>query len=285
MLARRLAFLRVVEVLPPLFAAAGSSMDRLAASAATERFGDEARGIRDFADVIVVANVKDLTRIKFDSVHAAVMLQEDFSLPAAPVVVVRDQNRPQFLSTVLTVVSLGLNSMMIAWGDDYPKSSRASNVRDFPDLARAIREASRIRSRARSPTRFFAPIDIEGLAYPRGVVLAKERLKAGADFLLAQPPTTDDGETFERHASLLERTGLKEKVLLNVFHFKDEGDVRKYERMFGWRLPGELHQAAKGEGGLVGLEREVIRRLRTEGFTGVYLSTRGNPSIAGRLLS
>ncbi|MDG7006924.1 MAG: methylenetetrahydrofolate reductase [Nitrososphaerota archaeon] len=280
-----MAFLRVVEILPPFFPAAGGRTDRIPAGAAMGRFGEEARGVRDFADVLLVADVKDLRRVKFDGVLAAAMLRDDFNLPAAPVIVVRDQNRPQFLSTVLTVVSLGLDGMLIAWGDDFPASSHASNVRDFPDLAKAIREASRIRSRARSLTRLFAPIDVESLAYPKGVALARGRLRAGADFLLAQPPTTDDGETFDRHASLLVRAGLKEKVLPNVFHFTDEGDVRGYEKMFGWRLPRELHQAARGEGGLTELERKVIHRLRAEGFAGVYLSTRGNPSLAERLLS
>lgn len=248
-----------------------------------ERFREEVKGVRDFADVVLVANVKDLRRLKFDSVHAAVTLLEDFP-SAAPVVVVRDLNRPQFLSTVLTAISLGVNWVMVAWGDDYPESVGASNVRDFPDLAKAIREASRIRARARSPTRFLAPVDIDSLAHPKGVALAKDRLRAGADLLLAQPPTTDDGETFDRHGAFLERAGLKAKVLPNVFHFKGEDDIREYERMFGWRLPREVHRAAAEER-LTGLERKVIRRLRSEGFAGVYLSTRGDPAVARRLLS
>ena len=251
-----------------------------------ERFAREVAGARGVADVILVANVKDLNRLKFDSVHAAAMLQQDSNLRAAPVVVVRDQNRPQFLSTVLTGISLGLGAMMIAWGDDYPESSRTSNVHDFPSLAGAIREASRIRSRARSSIQFFAPVDLESLAYQRGVALAKERLAAGADLLLAQPPTTDAGQAFDRHDALLEGSALKGRVLPNVFHFKDEGDLRGYERMFGWRLPKEVHLAATGgERELAELERKVVRRLRSEEYPGVYLSTRGNPSVAKRLLS
>lgn len=281
-----MAFLRVVEVLPPLFDASRSKDDRIAADAAMERFTEEVRGIRNFADVILVANVKDTRRLKFDSVHAAVMLQEDFQLETAPVVVVRDSNRPQFLSTILTAVSLGLNSVMIAWGDDYPASAKASNVRDFPNLASAIREASLIKSRARASTRFFAPVDLNSLAYPKGVALAKERLKAGAEMLLAQPPTTDKGATFDAHGSLVERAELRGKVLLNVFPFRDRPDVRRYERMFGWRLPKALHQAAAGgERDLRGLERKIIRRLRKESYPGVYLTTRGNPGVAEALLS
>ena len=281
-----MAFLRLVEVLPPLFPASGGRNDLLATRGALERFAEGARSLGGLADVVLVANVKDQKRLKFDGVHAAAMLQEDCDLPAAPVVVVRDQNRPQFLSTVLTAASLGLNSMMIAWGDDYRRSSRVSNVRDFATLTGAIREASLIRSRARSSIRLFAPVDLGSLAYPKGVALAKERLRAGADFLLAQPPTTDDGETFDLQDALLEKSGLKAKVLPNVFHFKGEGDVRNYERMFGWRLPRELHAAAaKGEPRLLELERRVVGRVRSERYPGVYLSTRGAPSVARQVLS
>jgi 5,10-methylenetetrahydrofolate reductase len=281
-----MAFLRVVEVLPPLFPAARSRGEALATEAKMERFFEEVRSIRDFADVVLVANVKDQGRLKIDAVHAAAMLQENLRVEAAPVIVVRDQNRPQFLSSVLTAISIDLKSMMIAWGDDYPPSARATNVRDFANLSMAIHEASRLRSRARSSTRLFAPVDVDSLAYPKGVSLAKERLRAGADVLLAQPPTSDPDETFDRHASLIDRARLKGKVLLNVFPFKNEADVRHYERLFGWRLPKDLHTAAKeGEASLVRLERSVIRRLRLEGYPGVYLTTRGNPRLAETLLS
>ena len=278
-----MAFLRVVEVLPPLFPASAVG-DPIATGRAVKRFVEEVRRIRDNADVILVANVKDPKRLKFDSMHAASMLQEDLRMRAAPVVVVRDQNRPQFLSTVLTAVSLGLDSMMIAWGDDYRESSRATNVRDFASLAEAIGEAGRIRSRAHSRMKLFAPIDMNTLAYPTGVRLAKERLRAGADILLAQPPTTDD-MTFDRHGSLLEESGLKEKVLPAVFHFRGEDDLRQYEKMFGWKFTGEFHaDAARGERYLTEAERKIIGRLRAGGYMGVYLSTRGTPSIADKLL-
>ena len=277
--------MRLVEVLPPLFRA-GGPRSHLGLAAALERFTEEVVGIREVADVVLVANVKDDRTLKIDSVQAAAMLKEGFRLDAAPVVVVRDQNRTQFLSTVLTVISLGLSSMMIAWGDDYPASAGVTNVRDFSDLAKALREASLIRSRCRATTRLLAPVDIESLAYPKGVALAKERLRVGADLLLAQPPTTDPEETFDRHASLLESAGLRGKVLPGVFHFKDEADVRRYERMFGWRLPKSLHEsAAGGEKKLIDLERKVVRRLRSEGYPGVYLSTRGTPAAAGAVLS
>ena len=176
--------------------------------------------------------------------------------------------------------------MMIAWGDPYPVSVRSSNVRDFPSLADAIAEASTIRRRSRASTLFLAPVDVESLAKPRGVALARGRLKAGADYLLAQPPTTDAQETFDRHASLLRSSGLKGRVLLNVFPFRNDEDVRGCEKNFGWKLPRSLHIAASdGRATLQKREVDVVRRLRDEDFPGVYLNTRGEPEIARRLLS
>jgi 5,10-methylenetetrahydrofolate reductase len=278
-----LAFLRVVEVLPPLFPS--DRKGRLPASAALDRFVEDVRGIRSLADVVLVANVKREGVLKVDPVHAAAALRSGLGVDAAPVVVVRDQNKPQFLSSMLTAATIGLRSAMVAWGDDYPEGSGASNVRDYPTLARAIRDAYAVVSRVRPDFDIFAPVDIRELAHPRGRTRARERLEAGAALLLAQPPTTDPGATLERHVGLVEGAGLRGKVLLGVFHFKGAEDVDRYEGAFGWKLPKALHKASEdGEEGLVELEGRVIKRMRREGLPGVCLSTRGEPSIAKLLL-
>ena len=282
----RMAFLRIVEVLPPVFPESSSKDDHILVGTRMERFAEELKRIRDFADVFLLANVKNPRLLKLDLVQTAIFLQKDLRIRVAPVTVVRNQNRSQFLSTVLTGVVAGLDSMMIAWGDDLPASAMTSNVRDFPNLASAIREASLIRSRTKTTTRLLSPVDLDSLADARGVFRARERIKSGADLLLAQPPTTTLGGVFEIHASLILRAGLKRKVLPNVFHFHGEQDIRRYESMFGWKLPDELHKAAReGERGLIEEERDVVHRLRKEKFPGVYLSTRGRPEIARRLLS
>ena len=252
----------------------------------TERFVEETRSIREFADVFLVADLKDPTLLKLSTLEAALLLRERLGVDASPVIVVRDMNRQQFLSSVLAGITLGLGSMMIAWGDDYPPRAGLTNVRDFPRLAAAIRQASGVRRRARAPTTLMAPVDVEKLATAAGVALAKGRLRAGADYLLAQPPTTDADATFERHLSLLEGAGLKGRVLLNVFPFWDEKDVRASERYFGWKLPQELHRTAKREKeSLLQSGREVVRRIRAESLPGVYVSTRGVPTVAETLLT
>jgi 5,10-methylenetetrahydrofolate reductase len=280
------AFLRVVEVFPPSFPISPSEDERINIEEKLERFVEEARSIRNLSDVILVADVKDPGILKLSTTEAAAVLSQRLGVAAAPVIVVRDSNRLMFLSRVLTAVSLELRAMMIVWGDAYPASARASNVRDFKSLAEAITQASSVRKRAHAATLILAPVDLESLASPNGVTLAKTRLKAGAEYLLAQPPTTDPLETFERHSNLLKESGLKDRVLLNVFPFRDGNDVERCERYFGWRLPRSLHEAADaGDSSLLKMEREVVRRLKEESFPGIYLSTRGTPNVVERLLS
>ena len=279
-----MGFLRVIELFPPVFSA--GRRGPLRAGPTVEAWVKGAAAARASSDLFLVANLKKPELLKMSTLEASRLLQERLRAAACPVIVVRDLNRPEFLSSIITAISLGLNSVMVAWGDEYPKSAKATSVRDFPTLADAVHQASLLRRRAGASVRIFAPVDLDSLAYPKGVSLARGRLRAGADLLLAQPPTSDPGETFERHASLVSRAGLSERVLLNVFPFRNAKDLRACEKYFGWKLPRRLHQeASAGEGELEKSARMVVRRLRREGFPGVYLSTRGEPRVATRLLA
>jgi len=280
-----MGFLRVVEIFPPLFPSSRGKEDRIDFEHRLERFLDVARSVRAHADVLLIADVKNTKLLKFSTLEAAALLKERLRVEVAPVLVARDFNRPQFLSNVLTGLSSEFDYLMFAWGDAYPAAAGATNVRDFRSLAEVIQEAALLRRRARSATKFLAPINVERLAKPGEEARARERLRAGADYLLAQPPTTDV-EAMNSHAKLLRGAKLKDRVILNVFPFRDLKDVRECEAYFGWRLPKSLHDAAKnGERALLEAEREVVVALRDRGFPGVYLNTRGVPAIAERLLS
>lgn len=281
-----MAFLRVVEVFPPLFPFYEGAHEPFGLEDKIEGFVEGVRRIRDRGDLFLVANNKRPELLKLSTVEAAYILQDRLKVKAAPVIVARDMNRLQFLSTVVTVLAFGLDSAMIAWGDAYPASARVTNVRDFPSLGDALREVASIRRQASSAIRLLAPVDLNRLSNPRGVAQAKERLRAGADLLLAQPPTTDAESTFDGHSSTLEKSGLKDRVLLNVFPFRSRKDVEECEKFFGWRLPRSLHpRAENGKSSLAEVERAIVRRLRADGFPGVYLSTRGDPSAAETILS
>ncbi|HEV2137357.1 MAG TPA: hypothetical protein VGR53_00780 [Nitrososphaerales archaeon] len=280
-----MAFLRVIEVFPPQFPISPEETGSIGLEDKTERFVEGVRSIRELADVFLVASLKDPRILKLSTIEAARMLQDRLRVDAAPVIIVRDMNKPLFLSTVLTGLSLGFGSIMLAWGDKYPPSAGATNIHDFSNLGEAIGEASSMRSRARVSTKFFAPIDISRLGQDKGDALAKSRLRAGADYLLAQPPSLDS-DTLDQQVLGLEKSGVKDKVLLNVFPFRDSKDLDYCERYFGWKFPKQFRElAASGESALLNEARNVIRRLREEGFPGLYVSTRGNPSIARSLLS
>ena len=280
-----MGFLRVVEVFPPLFPSSRRKEDHIDFEHSLERFLDGVRTVRTHADVILIADVKNTKLLKFSALEAAALLKERLRVEVAPVLVARDSNRPRFLSSVLTGMSMELDYLMFAWGDVYPSAARATNVRDFRSLAEALREADLLRTRARAATRFFAPVNVEGLATPGEVARARGRLRAGADYLLAQPPTSDV-EALDRHANLLLQAKLKDRVLLNVFPFRDLKDVMECETYFGWRLPESLHRTAeRGGRALLEAEREVVVALRDRGFPGVYLNTRGTPAVAERLLT
>jgi len=281
-----MAFLRVVEIFPPLFPAHSSSGKSLPVKEGVGRFIDEARIIDKVADKILIADVKNTKFLKFSTLEAAMMLRQKLGIEAAPVIVLRDISRQKFLSSVLTGISVGLKSMMIVWGDRYPSGTGSSNVRDFSSIAGALKQAAIIRKKARSSTTFLAPVDIRRLAHPKGVALAKGRLRAGASYLLAQPPTGDAEATLDRHLELLETAGLKSRVLLNVFPFRSSEDVKECERYFGWRLPKSVQvAAARGPSALFEMERRVVERLREEGLPGVYLNARGNPGTVKKLLA
>jgi len=279
-----MGFIRAVEIFPPLFPRlAKGKHTRLEQS--IEGFIYQARSVRGYADIILVADIKNPKLLEIMPMDAVAMLREKARLDAAPVLVVGGMQRRRFLSTVLTGLSLGLGNIMFAWGDDHNVRAASHAGPEFASLAQAIRRAALLRERAEASTEFLAPVNVERLAFPGEVARAKGRLRAGATHLLAQPPTADV-ETLGRHAQLLRDAGLEGRVLLNVFPFRGSRDVRECEAYFGWRLPKSLHAIAeKGASALFEAESDVVKALRRRGFPGVYLNTRGVPAVAERFLS
>jgi hypothetical protein len=243
------------------------------------------RAIRGYADLVLVADVKNPELLKVSSVHVASVIQRRAGVDAAPVITVRDSNRPHLRSTILTAFALGLNSLMLVWGDVYPPAAGASNLHDYDDLSGAISDAVGIGRMAGVRARILAPVTLTSLSSKKGVARAKSRLESGADLLLAQPPTTDTGTTFRRHLGLLEASGLKSRVLLNTFPFRDGEDIRDCELCLGWDLPQSIHTLAKsGEQALLSEARAVAEMIRESGLPGVYVSTRGRPALARTIL-
>jgi hypothetical protein len=275
-------FLRVVEVFQPLFPS--GSRRHIGLDANLAEFVREVGAIKGLCDLVLVGDHKGPGFLKFSAVQAAALLEGRAGVRSAPVIVARDANRLQLRSSILTAVGLGIRDIMLAWGDRYPAGGPA-NVYDYPSLAALISDAREIAEDAGEKVRLLAPVDLRSLGSPRGAAMAHARLRAGAELLLAQPPTTDSGRTLEAHGRLLVASGLKGRVLLNVFPFRGRDDLASCERFFGWSLPDEVHRAAgAGEEALTEEARRVTAGLRGRGYPGVYASTRGDPRVARRLL-
>jgi len=275
-------FLRVVEVFQPLFRLEGGG--RIDLRGGLEELAFEVRGIRDLCDVVLVGDHKDPSLLKVSAVETAALLEREAGVQAAPVIVARDSNRSQTLSAIVTAYGLGLQNIMIAWGDRYSPPC-PKNVYDFPNLSTLISEARRIADRARVRVRIFAPVDLRMLESRRGVRVARSRLHAGADLLLAQPPTTDPCDALEAHDLLLSASGMRESILLGVFPFRSAGDVARCETFFGWNLPSSIHRLARsGSEALTAEASRVVKELKARGHPGVYVSTRGTPRTAKELM-
>src|SRR5712692_8738021 len=213
------AFLRVVEVFPPLIPVKPGKA-RVDLDAKIQSFVEEVRRVRSVCDLVLVANLKNPAYHRVSAVEAASLIQARAGVPAAPTIVARDENRFQLRSTILTAMALGLGTIMLAWGDRYPAGVGATNVRDYRSLAEVIEEGAMLSRMIGRTERILAPVDLRLLPSKSGRRMSKSRLKAGAELLLAQPPTTDAKTTLQEHLSVLERSGLMEKVLLNVFPFR-----------------------------------------------------------------
>jgi 5,10-methylenetetrahydrofolate reductase len=278
-------FLRIVEVFPPNFIAERDREPLIGLRQKTRDFLERVKKIQNLADAILVADVKDLTRLKLGTIYSAALVQNEVGIEAVPVITARDSNRPAIRSAVLTALSLGLDSLMFVWGDTY-ENSGAKNVYDYTGVGEMIREAGALFERSGVRPTFFAPLDLATLDAPRGRRLAQSRLKSGAEYLLAQPPTADVNHTFPFHMRTLRSRRLNSRVLLNVFPFRSRDDIEYCRKRFGWDLPPHLDTIAErgGEPELLREAKRVADRLREVGSQGVYVSTRGRPELARFIL-
>ena len=278
------SFLNIVEVFPPSYGGAAKE-PALGLRQKSRDFVERVRRIQPYADAILVADVKDASRVKLSPVHAASLLRDETGVDAIPVVTARDSNRQAVTSSILTALALGLRGIMLVWGDRYGEGEGVKNVYDFATLSEMVAHARGLVERSGEKCRIFAPVDIAKLDSARGVELAKSRLSAGADYLLAQPPTVDSGPTLRSHDRSLSKLGLKGRVIPNVFPFRDTADIEHCRKRFGWSIPARMDEIGKGgEAALLKEARKAAAGLAASGFQGAYVSTRGRPELARFIL-
>lgn len=278
-------FSRLIEVFPPNFSAETAKEPLIGIKQKMRDTVTRVQKIEKLADAIIVADMKETSRVQLASVYTAAVLKEELGAEVIPVIPTRDMNKKAIRTMFLTCLALGLESVSLVWGDPYSDSDGSKNVYDFRSLAEAISEARQLSDRADIQATLLAPVDITALNSGRGVDLATSRLKAGADCLLAQPPTSDLARTLGRHTALLKEHRMEKKVLHNVFPFRNKADIDACRARFGWDLPKELDTIAlEGEPRLLREARGVVESLEAQKLAGVYVSTRGKPELARYIL-
>ena len=281
----RRVFTTIVEVFPPNFSAQAAREPLIGLKQKMRDMVARVKKIENLADAILVSDMKEASRLELASVHTAGVLKGELGLEVIPVIPARDMNRKAIRTSFLTALSMGLESVALVWGDRYTESEGSKNVYDYSSLAEVIAEMRSLADRADVGATILSPVDLSSLSGERGRGLAQGRLEAGADGFLAQPPTAELAHNLGDHLRILEESGLTERVMPNVFPFRDSEDVRSCRARFGWSLPPELERIGdQGERMLLKEARSVVDALKRSGVAGVYVSTRGKPELAKFIL-
>ncbi len=266
----------MVEIFPPNFSAEAAKEPLLGLRQKTQDILSRVRKVENLTDCFVVADMKDLGRLKLSSIYTAAVLKQELDTEVIPVIAVRDMNRSGVRTLFLTALSYGLDSVMLVWGDKYSDGEGSVNVYDYPSLSEAIKEMRALAERANVSATILAPVNVATLDTKRGASIASSRIDSGADCLLAQPP----------HLRLLDGKGLRPNVLLTVFPFRDKEDIEACRARFGWKIPEVADRLAEegGEARLIKESRMVVEKMRENRLPGVYVSTRGKPELARFIL-
>lgn len=283
---RRGIFTTMVEIFPPNFSAEMAKEPLLGLRQKTQDIVARMKKVEHLADCILVADMKDVGRLKLSSVYTAATLKQELDIEVIPVIGARDSNRSAVRTLFLSALSYGLDSVMLVWGDKYAEGDGSSNVYDYPSLSAVVREMRELADRANVKATILAPVNVAALGTKKGDEIALSRIKSGADCLLAQPPTTDVTDTLARHEKALEEKELKNRVLLNVFPFTSKEDIDACRKRFGWDISASLDRMAVegGEARLLKESRSVVEKMRDDRLPGVYVSTRGKPELARFIL-
>ena len=283
---RRGIFTTVVEIFPPNFNAETAKEPLLGLRQKTRDIIARVKKIENLADCILIADMKDIGRLKLSSIYTAAVLKQELESEVIPVIAARDSNRSAVRTLFLTALSFGLDSVMLVWGDRYNEGEGSANVYDYPSLSIVIREMRDLADRADVRSTILAPVNLATLGTKKGDEIAYSRVKSGADCLLAQPPTSDASKTLPDQLEVLEEKKLRKSVLLNVFPFRDKDDIENCRKRFAWDIPPTLDRMAEegGEARLLRESRSVVAKMRDAKLPGVYVSTRGRPELARFIL-
>ena len=156
-------FTRLIEVFPPSFSAETAREPLIGIKQKMRDMVTRVQKIESLADAIIVADMKDPSRLQLASVYTAAVLKEELGAEVIPVIPTRDMNRKAIRTMFLTCLSLGLESVSLVWGDRYADGDGTKNVYDYRSLAETISDARQLADRSDIQATLLAPVDITAL--------------------------------------------------------------------------------------------------------------------------
>ena len=281
-------FLQTVELWPPGFSTDGPPQN-------LERqfswLAERVEILGRYFDAFQIADLKRPRRSYVDSVTTASRLREKFKwAEAIPTISARDRNRKALREGVASALFSGMENLILVWGDKFLPSEEgeSSNVYDVEGLAGLIRLAREVQSKTEAgELSILTPIDMARLGDDSYLEIVKGREAASSNVFLAQI-FLGDPEEYLRLLKRLRREGVKSPVLHNVFPLLGYEDAVDISKRFGLSVSDSLLKELKEGGAPAGMKfatkfREALYAERKE-TQGVYVSSRGEPELAIRLV-
>jgi 5,10-methylenetetrahydrofolate reductase len=245
-----------------------------------------------YFDTFHIADIKNTRRVYMDSVLTAIQLKKQHPwLEVIPTLTARDRNKRALSGTLASILNSNIENLILALGDRYKGIEReyASNVYDIGKLSELLLEARQIEGRFDDAHLcLLCPINLTRVRDDRYLRIIAGREEAGADIFLAQT-YLGPIDTYLEAIDIVRSQGIESPILHNVFPFLSYEDALDVSRRFGFEVSkGSLSRLKEGgpnEGIRLAAEfRDILQSHRGK-INGVYVSSRGEPELAIRIIS
>ena len=159
------------------------------------------------------------------------------------------RNMIRIQSDLLGSHALGIRNLLILSGDDpthgdHPNTTRINdiNIIDLIKLTKSLNNGKDLGGRKINPSTDFYVGAVFNHRDSTDIAKAKEKIKAGADFLVSQP--VFDSKEIE---SAIHELNDKTKLVLSVVFFKNEKQFRIFSQVPGVNIPEKYSKDLEGK--------------------------------------
>lgn len=282
-------FVQTVELWPPGFADDGppESLD-----GQFSWLSERLEILGEHFDAFHVADLKRPGRWYMDSLMTAIRLKEKFPwVVVVPTLSARDRNAKALRQAIASALFFGIDNLTLVWGDRFNQRNARSprNVYDVAGVSGLVGLAREVQKRTGSSNLcVLTPIDLTKLNDARYLAMIKAREKATSDVFISQI-FVGEAEDYLSLLDTLRSEGVRSPILHNIFPFYGHKDALDISRRFNLKLGKPLLDELKVGGVAAGVKiassfREALEANKGK-VNGVYISSRGEPELALRLVN